>query len=185
MKWYTLFRQHILDRGIEYYEDGYVVDFNYSDDEIIAQVEGTDVYDVRIVLDGEDVIDMYCSCPYARDGHNCKHMAAVLFKFEEMLAEKDAEREDEDRIETDSSSPIADFYEKHQKEKAEVAELVSKIPEDKVRELLVEFVLSDEQLKHNLQMQYSFKMNSKLMLDLRTEIDQIVHRNSRGGYVDW
>ena len=21
MKWYTLFRQHILDRGIEYYED--------------------------------------------------------------------------------------------------------------------------------------------------------------------
>ena len=96
---------------------------NYSDDEIIAQVEGTDVYDVRIVLDGEDVIDMYCSCPYARDGHNCKHMAAVLFKFEEMLAEKDAEREDEDRIETDSSSPIADFYEKHQKEKAEVADL--------------------------------------------------------------
>ena len=27
MNWYTLFRQHILDRGIEYYEDGNVVDF--------------------------------------------------------------------------------------------------------------------------------------------------------------
>ncbi len=29
MKWYILFRQHILDRGIGYYEDGHVVDFNY------------------------------------------------------------------------------------------------------------------------------------------------------------
>ena len=40
MNWYTLFRQHILDRGIEYYEDGYVIGFNYSDDEILAQVDG-------------------------------------------------------------------------------------------------------------------------------------------------
>lgn len=40
MDWYTLFRQHILNRGIEYYEDGYVIDFNYSDDKILARVDG-------------------------------------------------------------------------------------------------------------------------------------------------
>ena len=177
MKWHTLFRQHILDRGIEYYEDGHVVDFNYSDDEIIAQVDGTDVYDVQIMLDGEEVIDMYCSCPYATDGRNCKHMAAVLFKFEEVLAGEDAEIED--------SSLIEDFYQRHQREKEEVTELISKIPEDKVRELLVGFVLADEGLKHRLKMQYEFKMNSKLMLELRTEIDHIIYRHSRGGYVDW
>ena len=184
MKWYTLFRQHILDRGIEYYEDGHVVDFNYSDDEIIAQVDGTDVYDVQIMLDGEDVIDMYCSCPYAADGRNCKHMAAVLFQFEEVLAGKDAEIEGND-IEEEVSSPIEDFYQRHQREKEEVTELISKIPEDKVRELLVGFVLADEGLKHRLKMQYEFKMNSKLMLELRTEIDHIIYRHSRGGYVDW
>ena len=184
MKWYTLFRQHILDRGIEYYEDGHVVDFIYSDDEIVAQVDGTDVYDVQITLDGEEIIDMYCSCPYAADGRNCKHMAAVLFKFEEMLAEKDVEIEDDD-TEEDFSSPSEDFYQRHQRERAEVTELISKIPEDKVRELLVGFVLEDERLKHNLQMQYEFKMNSKLMLELRTEVDQIAYRYSRGGYVDW
>ena len=177
MKWHTLFRQHILDRGIEYYEDGHVVDFNYSDDEIIAQVDGTDVYDVQIMLDGEEVIDMYCSCPYATDGRNCKHMAAVLFQFEEVLAGEDAEIED--------SSLIEDFYQRHQREKEEVTELISKIPEDKVRELLVGFVLADEGLKHRLKMQYEFKMNSKLMLELRTEIDHIIYRHSRGGYVDW
>lgn len=167
MDWYKLFRPHILDRGIEYYEDGYVIDFNYSNDEIAAQVDGTDVYDVHIMLDGEEVIDMYCSCPYAADGRNCKHMAAVLFKFEEMLAGIDAERED-DEIE-EFSSPLEDFYQRHQREKEEVLELVSKIPEDKVRELLVGFVLNDERLKNNLQIQYDFQMNSKLMLELRTE----------------
>lgn len=184
MNWYTLFRQHILDRGIEYYEEGYVVDFNYSDNRIIAQVDGTDVYDVQIMLDGEEVIDMYCSCPYAADGHNCKHMAAVLFKFEEMLAEKDVEREDEG-TEAVFLSPLDDFYQRHQREKEDVTELVSKIPEDKLRELLIGFVLADEKLKHNLQMQYEFKMDSKLMLELRTEVDRIVYRYSRGGYVDW
>ena len=73
----------------------------------------------------------------------------------------------------------------HQRKKEEVTELISKIPEDKVRELLVGFVLADEGLKHKLQMQYEFKMNSKLMLELRTEIDHIIYRHSRGGYVDW
>ena len=184
MDWYTLFRPHILDRGIEYYEDGYVKDFSYSDDEIVAQVEGTDVYDVQIMFDGEEVIDMYCSCPYAADGRNCKHMAAVLFKFEEILYEKDVERGMND-IDEYCSSPMEDFYQRHQKEKAEVAELVSKIPEEKVRELLVGFVLADEKLKNNLRMQYEFQMNSKLMHELRTEVDQIVYRHSNGGYVDW
>lgn len=119
MNWYTLFRQHILDRGSEYCEDGRVVDFNYSDDEIIAQVDGTDVYDVQNMLDGEEVIDMYCSCPYAADGRNCKHMAAVLFKFEEILYEKDVERRMND-IDEDCSSPMEDFYQRHQREKAEL-----------------------------------------------------------------
>ena len=184
MKWYTLFRQHMIDSGIKYYENGHVLDFSYSDNKITAQVEGTDIYNVQITLDGEEVTDMYCSCPYAADGRNCKHMAAVLFQFEEMLSGKDAEIEGND-TEKEVSSPREDFFQRNQREKEEVIELISKIPEDKVRELLVGFVLADEGLKHKLQMQYDFKMNSKLMLELRTEIDHIIYQHSRGGYVDW
>ena len=101
-----------------------------------------------------------------------------------MLAGKDAEIEDND-TEEEVSLLKEDFFQRHQREKEEVTELISKIPEDKVRELLVGFVLADEGLKHRLKMQYEFKMNSKLMLELRTEIDHIIYRNSRGGYVDW
>lgn len=77
MDWYKLFRQHILDRGIEYFEDGEVTEFSYSNNEIKASVNGSDVYEVEISLDEEDVIDMYCSCPYAAGGNNCKHMAEI------------------------------------------------------------------------------------------------------------
>lgn len=29
---------------------------------------------------------MACDCPYAQDGHNCKHMAAVLFEWERRVS---------------------------------------------------------------------------------------------------
>lgn len=77
---------------------------------------------------------MYCTCPYAADGRNCKHMAAVLFQFEELLSGKDVEIEVYD-TEKDDSSPRAGLFQSKQKEKEEVIELISKIPEDKVREL--------------------------------------------------
>ena len=153
MDWYRLFRQHILDRGIEYYEDGYVTEFAYTDNSIKASVDGSDIYDVEISLDGEDVLDMYCSCPYAADGHNCKHMAAVLFKFEALLSERDATMEygEAEDIEADIE-PTNDFLNKVNKRRAEVVELISQIPEDKVRELLVVFVMADEGLKNKLTM---------------------------------
>ena len=137
MDWYKLFRQHILDRGIEYYEDGEVTEFSYSNNEIKASVNGSDIYEVEISLDEEDVVDMYCSCPHAAGGHNCKHMAAVLFKFEEMLAEQDRQNPYEDGINIGK----VDFCEGFNKRKTEVIELVAQIPEEKVRELLVGFVL--------------------------------------------
>ena len=186
MDWYRLFRQHILDRGIEYYEDGYVTEFAYMDNSIKASVDRSDIYDVEISLDGEEVLDMYCSCPYAADGNNCKHMAAVLFKFEALLSERDATIEygEVEDIEADIE-PTNDFLNKVNKRRAEVVELISQIPEDKVRELLAGFVMADEGLKNKLTMQYAFKMNSKLMLELRTELEQIERNYCRGGYVDW
>ena len=184
MNWYTLFRQYILDRGIEYYEDGNVVDFQCTEDSISAHVDGTDIYDVEIMIEGEEVIDMYCSCPYARGGKNCKHMAAVLFRLEEMLADNDEERPS---VELDNGYNYSQvrFDDRCKQKREEVMSLVSKIPEKDVRELLINMLLSDEELRHTLQMKYAFKMNSKLMLELRSEIDQIVNNNCRGGFVDW
>lgn len=83
MNWKKLFERHILERGYDYYCENAVENLNASTDIIMADVIGTEDYEVEISLDNGEVTDMYCSCPYAADGRNCKHMAAVLFEWSE------------------------------------------------------------------------------------------------------
>lgn len=84
MDWKDLFQEHILNRGYNYYCENLVEDLDISEDILQATVFGTEDYEVEIYLEQDQVVDMYCSCPYAEDGKNCKHMAAVLFEWEEM-----------------------------------------------------------------------------------------------------
>lgn len=86
MFWQKLFAPHILERGYDYYCNEAVENLEVSMDSIRADVIGTEDYEVEISLNNEDIIDMYCSCPYADSGKNCKHMAAVLYEWEEIKA---------------------------------------------------------------------------------------------------
>ena len=85
MEWEHLFREIILERGYEYYLEGAVVNEHISKNSISATVSGNDDYDVEIIFNNDKIIGMYCSCPYAADGHNCKHMAAVLYTYQEHI----------------------------------------------------------------------------------------------------
>lgn len=82
MEWETYFQKRILDRGYDYYFDDRVEDLRINSNRIKAVVHGTDFYHVEIKLKGNQIIGMSCDCPYAEDGHNCKHMAAVLYEWE-------------------------------------------------------------------------------------------------------
>ena len=83
MNWQRLFLPHILDRGLDYYQEGAVENFESGDDSIEATVLGSEAYDVSISMRDGKIADMYCDCPYAEQENNCKHMAAVLFFMEE------------------------------------------------------------------------------------------------------
>ena len=82
MEWETYFQKRILDRGYDYYFDDRVEDLRINSNRIKAVVNGTDFYHVEIKLNGNKIIGMSCDCPYALDGHNCKHMAAVLYEWQ-------------------------------------------------------------------------------------------------------
>lgn len=82
MEWENNFSKRILNRGFNYYLDGYVEDISITKNKIKAVVYGTHHYRVEIGLDGDEIKAMSCTCPYAQDGFNCKHMAAVLFEWE-------------------------------------------------------------------------------------------------------
>ena len=85
-EWENNFSKTVLNRGYNYYLDGYVEDIYRTNKKIKAVVYGTHHYHVEITLNGDCVEDMSCDCPYAQDGYNCKHMAAVLFEWERRVS---------------------------------------------------------------------------------------------------
>lgn len=86
--WKRLFARRILERGEDYAYSGAVRDIEQKDDRITAEVDGTETYHVMIELEQDEVVEMYCSCPYAEDGNYCKHMAAVLYVLEDLPDEE-------------------------------------------------------------------------------------------------
>ncbi len=79
MKWKHLFDYNILDRGMDYFEDDRVTVKEISENQILADVEGSEDYNIRIRLENGEIAAMSCDCPYATGGAKCKHMAAVLY----------------------------------------------------------------------------------------------------------
>ena len=72
----------ILTRGRDYYRKGHVVDLSQDDEDVwIAQVQGTELYEVIIEQAPDGSLNVSCSCPY--DDDYCKHVAAVLYAIEE------------------------------------------------------------------------------------------------------
>lgn len=84
MHWENMFREIILNRGYEYYINDAVILGNVTKNFIEAIVSGNKEYVVAIILEHDEIVDMHCSCPYAKKRYNCKHMAAVLYKWEEL-----------------------------------------------------------------------------------------------------
>lgn len=143
MNWKKLFAIHILERGYDYYCDDAVENMEISDDIIRADVIGSEDYEVEISLSNGEVTDMYCSYPYALDGRNCKHMAAVLYEWSENGAEE--KKDEENAINTDLFQP-AYTVKSHKKKLTAVEGLVSGANEEDVRSFLAAVLAEDEKL---------------------------------------
>lgn len=82
--WRHLFRDVILERGLDYYANDRIVEFKKKDNCYTAIVEGEYRYLVQVIMRGNKVFDVYCDCPYYVKGELCKHIVAVLLKIEEI-----------------------------------------------------------------------------------------------------
>ncbi|MFT8607798.1 SNF2-related protein [Liquorilactobacillus ghanensis] len=79
--WQSLFADRILTRGKTYFKQGRVknVHYNKQQQAWTATVEGRHPYHVHIGLDNRgEFVNLICSCPYAKQGTPCKHLAAVF-----------------------------------------------------------------------------------------------------------
>ncbi|MDO4326865.1 MAG: SWIM zinc finger family protein [bacterium] len=143
MNWKELFAKHILERGYGYYLENAVENLDISDDSIRADVIGSDDYEVEISLNNGEITDMYCSCPYALDGRNCKHMAAVLYEWSE---NEGAEKKEEKNAINAGLFQPAYTINAHKKKMTAVEELVRGANEEDVRSFLAAVLAEDEKL---------------------------------------
>lgn len=91
--WENSFSNHILDKGFNYFKKGLVENVNIQGNKVTAFVQGSQLYKVIIIKEDNKIIDLNCSCPYARGGNYCKHMVAVLYYLEENKSNKSKDEE--------------------------------------------------------------------------------------------
>lgn len=73
----------IVQRGQAYFADGAVESLEEDPPGTwAASVEGSEDYEVEVILSGRKVTDHYCDCPY-EGGPVCKHVVAVLYALRE------------------------------------------------------------------------------------------------------
>jgi hypothetical protein len=78
----------ILARGRDYMRNGQILDLSFDEETMLweAQVEGTEVYDVRVEQAENNDLSCSCTCPYDM-GPYCKHIAALLYAIEDGFAD--------------------------------------------------------------------------------------------------
>lgn len=186
MDWKRLFDIHILERGYDYFCENAVENLKVSKDRIRADVAGTDDYEVEISLDNGKITDMYCSCPYADGGRNCKHMAAVLYEWSEAPEQDDApEAASDPDIEKDLFRK-ARTAEALQKREDAIRKLVESTDIAKVKAYLVSVLSEDEK---RLTRFYSIVSKQAAQVNVKQyirQVDQITKRYlGRDNFIDY
>jgi len=82
MDWTKFFDEAVLHRGFGYFCADAVGPLTVIDGVLSANVRGTEFYHVRLPLDEDRTEEFSCSCPYAKAGHRCKHMAAAFYAWD-------------------------------------------------------------------------------------------------------
>lgn len=156
--WKSWFGTQILERGYDYYESGAVDSIRQTAKGYQAIVEGMEDYKVVIELQGEELSDLWCSCPYAEDGKYCKHMAAVLYELEEEG--------------TDTFSNESAVYDLKQ----EVQAVLEGISEAEAKKFLAELAAEDAAIGNRIITTYSKSIGQREVERLKQEVDDIVYR---------
>ena len=161
--WKQLFESQILDRGYAYYTDGLVEDLFRDGNKITANVSGTEDYEVEITFDGNEIEELFCTCPYAEDGFYCKHMAAVLYELEDM-----------------KEVPV-----KHDSENQDISEIVNSADDQYVRDFLATILKENELLRQRFMMMLPDQRKHSVK-DYKAFVDAIICSHSNhSGYVEY
>ena len=168
----------IVDRGEDYFLDGFVRNFERGDDEIYtAIVSGTSDYRVSIRLDKAKVVEHNCECPYDL-GPVCKHTVAVLYAIRDSQEER-------------SSKPVKK-PEKSKKKKAKtqhekIAEIYSNLSKEELQEYIESLFATNQLKRRDFIMSYTHLLSEKRGLTFYKKEVKAVLRSVAGRkkFIGW
>lgn len=164
MTWKDLFETRILQRGRDYYRQGLVTDLWQECNTLHAVVQGSEDYEVAVTLKDHVPVFMDCTCPHAESGSACKHMAAVLFAYNE-TADK-----------SEPASPPKPSPEK----------LIADADEEALRSFLLQAVMRDKALLAGLELYLSRHTEDIDLAAYRRSIQATIRKyQDRHGYIDY
>ncbi len=141
-------------RGEEYYSSGAIISIEESPSgEWRAVVEGTYDYNVRIVTDGDEILEWECDCPYD-GGDICKHVVAVVMAISNIKTD-DSEKVLFKKPRSINGAKAAKCSEtetviSEQRENLTFTELLSNASADELRRVIMEYSLKNDGIKNCL-----------------------------------
>lgn len=150
-EWKSQFNSNVLRQGMEYYAFGRVEDYEDDGEKCEASVQDRLRIPVRIIRrEGDNGYLMRCTCPMARGGGKCKHMAAVLYAMEakekEHSEEKPEEREKTGRQEeTQKAETQKEEIQKTETRKAETRKAGTQKAETENGQITLDDIMAEKQ----------------------------------------
>lgn len=164
--WREWFQPWILERGRDYWKRGCVIDLYREPDSVTATVEGSEDYGVVLFMDGDEITGMTCTCPYAGDGSECKHMAAALFALESVKPDRGIHL------------VLGDAF--------SWRETIARMSPEEIRGFLSEIVAKDKGLQEMLVLRYGEHTPELLEDTWEAQLSEVVCRYSvEDGYIDY
>ena len=178
----------ILARGYDYYENNYVTSIKETEDNVFeAEVEGTELYTVKVELDDKsNIIDTQCGCPYDM-GEYCKHQVSVFLTLRDMKTNIHIGKNHlpKNRIVLE---PICEFHLSKKRKAPDIDKVLSERTKDELIEFLLDIASENEEIKQRIELNFGDENDddeiSKSIMLIRTFIRSNSDRHGFVAYGD-
>ncbi len=159
--------KEILQRGQQYYLSKSILSLEeVADNQWKAEVEGSEIYTVKVHLKQREITNYSCNCPF--EGITCKHAVSVFFAL----------RKDMKKIKEEAKPAKS--------KKLTIIELLNKISDKELKDFIMEYGNLNKDFAREFELHFAEKDNR---IDMRKHYTDIVRKaikkNSDHGFIDY
>ncbi|MEA4901038.1 hypothetical protein [Desulfitobacterium sp.] len=176
----------ILARGLDYYENECVSSIEERNaNEYEAEVEGTDLYIVKVELDDQgNIIHTECDCPYDLCEY-CKHQVAVFMVLRDML-NKSVDGKEIEAKGPDASVKINKIPVMKKVKSTDIKKILSERTKGELVEFLYNLAMEYEEIKQRIELNFDSENDAKELQRCMKLIQTYINKNAdRSGFISY